>query len=54
MPRHPFHIVDPRPWPIIIAINTFSVASGLVRWFHEKRILLLMLGLLSFIGTAGL
>ena len=31
MPRHPFHIVDPRPWPIMVSINVLSVAIGLVR-----------------------
>jgi len=40
MPRHPFHIVDVRPWPLIIALNVFCLATGLVRWFHEKSLFL--------------
>jgi len=36
MPRHPFHIVDPSPWPILTAINCFGVAMGFIRWFHDK------------------
>lgn len=30
MPRHPFHIVDTRPWPIMIAISVFCLATGLI------------------------
>ena len=47
MPRHPFHIVDPRPWPILVSLNFFSVVTGLVGCFHGKRMFLLMFGLLS-------
>lgn len=54
MPRHPFHIVDPRPWPIIVSLNVFSVATGLVGWFHEKSILLLIFGLFNLLITVAL
>jgi cytochrome c oxidase subunit 3 len=47
MPRHPFHIVDPRPWPVIIAVNVFSLATGLVSWFHEKEMFLLFYRILN-------
>ena len=30
MPRHPFHIVDPRPWPIMVSVYILSVAAGLI------------------------
>ena len=32
--RHPFHLVDPSPWPIFSATMTFTMVSGGVMWFH--------------------
>jgi cytochrome c oxidase subunit 3 len=54
MLRHPYHIVDPRPWPIIVGINAFSLARGLVLWFHEKSIVLLLVSLFNLALTSGL
>jgi cytochrome c oxidase subunit 3 len=54
MPRHPYHIVDPRPWPVIIGVNVFSVARGLVLWFHEKSMLVLILGIFNLAIVSAL
>jgi len=32
--KHPFHLVDPSPWPIFSAFGAFSSAVGAVAWFH--------------------
>nr|NP_049311.1 cytochrome c oxidase subunit 3 [Porphyra purpurea]AAD03114.1 cytochrome c oxidase subunit 3 [Porphyra purpurea] len=32
--RHPFHLVDPSPWPITAAIGAFSCALGGVMYMH--------------------
>ena len=32
--RQPFHLVAPRPWPVMGAIAGFSLAGTLVGWFH--------------------
>ena len=32
--RHPFHIVDPSPWPFVISISIFSSLLNLVNYFH--------------------
>lgn len=32
--RHPFHLVDPSPWPITAAIAAFSCALGGVMYMH--------------------
>nr|YP_010310699.1 cytochrome c oxidase subunit III [Bradysia odoriphaga]UMY76234.1 cytochrome c oxidase subunit 3 [Bradysia odoriphaga] len=42
--NHPFHLVDFSPWPIIGAISTFTLASGLVKWFHQFEMNLFLLG----------
>jgi cytochrome c oxidase subunit 3 len=36
-PKHPFHIVDPSPWPLHLSIGLFFVASGLVMYMHEYQ-----------------
>jgi len=54
MPRHPFHIVDVRPWPILIAVDVFCLVVGLVRWFHEKSLFLLWVGVVNLVVCMGL
>lgn len=33
--RHPFHIVDPSPWPIFTAFNLLGLTIGLVLYMHR-------------------
>nr|ARH54772.1 cytochrome c oxidase subunit 3 [Trigonopterus sp. 7 AH-2016] len=32
--NHPFHLVDPSPWPILSSLSMFSFMMGLIKWFH--------------------
>jgi len=32
--RHPFHLVDPSPWPMFASMMAFTMVSGGVMWFH--------------------
>lgn len=32
--KHPFHLVDPSPWPFFASISAFSCAIGAVLYFH--------------------
>nr|YP_009138128.1 cytochrome c oxidase subunit 3 [Calliarthron tuberculosum]AKG26260.1 cytochrome c oxidase subunit 3 [Calliarthron tuberculosum] len=32
--RHPFHLVDPSPWPFVAAISAFSCAIGATLYIH--------------------
>ena len=32
--QHPFHLVDPRPWPLVASISAITILSGAVMWFH--------------------
>lgn len=32
--RHPFHIVDPSPWPFFASLSVFSSVVGAVLYFH--------------------
>jgi heme/copper-type cytochrome/quinol oxidase subunit 3 len=33
--KHPFHIVDPSPWPLVGATAAFIITSGTVAWIHN-------------------
>nr|YP_009114088.1 cytochrome c oxidase subunit 3 [Palmaria palmata]AHB62151.1 cytochrome c oxidase subunit 3 [Palmaria palmata] len=32
--RHPFHLVDPSPWPFVASLTAFGCAVGLVMYMH--------------------
>nr|QGA73995.1 cytochrome c oxidase subunit 3 [Cryptocephalus flavolimbatus] len=44
--NHPFHLVDPSPWPIISAFGVMTIMVGLIQWFHQLNNNLLFMGLL--------
>lgn len=49
--NHPYHLVDPSPWPAVGAAATFIMAVGAVRWFHGASPWLMILGLLGVLYT---
>lgn len=49
--NHPFHLVDYSPWPLTGAIGAITTVSGLVKWFHQYDISLLILGTIITILT---
>lgn len=44
--RHPYHLVDVSPWPLIRATGAFFLTSGLVIWFHLRVRVLIYIGLI--------
>nr|YP_010555040.1 cytochrome c oxidase subunit III [Schizodactylus jimo]UYR20462.1 cytochrome c oxidase subunit III [Schizodactylus jimo] len=42
--NHPYHLVNPSPWPLTGAIGALVMVSGLVKWFHQYNSSLLLLG----------
>ena len=42
---HPYHLVDPSPWPYLLATNMFLTAVGAALYLHTSFIYLLFLGL---------
>lgn len=34
MQKHPFHLVDPSPWPIFTSLAIWGFTTGCVGWFH--------------------
>nr|YP_009744368.1 cytochrome c oxidase subunit III [Cynoglossus roulei]QIE13322.1 cytochrome c oxidase subunit III [Cynoglossus roulei]QNO35769.1 cytochrome c oxidase subunit III [Cynoglossus roulei] len=49
--KHPYHMVDPSPWPLTGAIAALLLTSGLAMWFHSNSTLLMNLGLTLLILT---
>lgn len=48
---NPYHLVEVRPWPVIGSLRAIFLTTGLVSWFHTKRVTLISLGLLIIIMT---
>ena len=35
--KHPFHLVDPSPWPLFTSVGAFTTTFGGVLYFHGFR-----------------
>lgn len=42
--NHPFHLVNYSPWPLTASIGVITIVSGIVKWFHQFNISLIILG----------
>lgn len=53
---HPFHIVDPSPWPFFTAFAVLFVTVGAAMYMHSYKngLLLLILGFLTLLAVVGL
>nr|ARH54590.1 cytochrome c oxidase subunit 3 [Pogonus iridipennis] len=49
--NHPYHLVDYSPWPLTGALGAMIMVSGLVKWFNQYNMNLLMIGTLVTILT---
>jgi cytochrome c oxidase subunit 3 len=51
--HHPYHLVDPSPWPALGSLAGFSLTSGLVLFMHEHAIgtPIIAVGLLLLFAT---
>ena len=45
-PKHPYHLVDPSPWPIVGAIAAGSLTGGGVLFMHGDGWPLMIVGFL--------
>ena len=53
--KHPFHIVNPSPWPLIVSFSAFFMLFGLVLYMHSYTIgfTLLLLGFTATVINAS-
>ena len=49
--KHPYHLVDPSPWPFIGAMSALVMAVGAVLYMHEGISWVLILGFVGVLGT---
>nr|WIM51118.1 cytochrome c oxidase subunit III [Papilio bootes janaka] len=42
--NHPFHLVNYSPWPLTGAIGVMTLVTGMIKWFHEFNMNLMILG----------
>ena len=49
--KHPYHLVDPSPWPFIGSISAMVLAVGAVLYMHEEISWVMMLGFLGVLVT---
>lgn len=49
--NHPYHLVDYSPWPLTGAIGVITLVVGIVKWFHNFNINLLILGYIIILLT---
>ena len=52
---HPYHLVDPSPWPFVASIGAFATTVGAVMYMHSFQggSILLPLGLILVMFTMG-
>nr|AOY39100.1 cytochrome c oxidase subunit 3 [Trechoblemus micros] len=43
--NHPYHLVDYSPWPLTGALGAMIMVSGLIKWFHQFNMNLLIIGI---------
>jgi len=54
--RHPYHLVDPSPWPILAGLSAFALTTGLVMYMHNYigGGYLLTSGFVSLVSVMGI
>nr|WDE75927.1 cytochrome c oxidase subunit III [Parnassius cephalus] len=49
--NHPYHLVDYSPWPLTGAIGVMTLVTGMIKWFHNFNMNLMILGYIIIIMT---
>lgn len=54
--NHPFHIVDPSPWPLVASLGAFFTVFGFTLYMHfyQNGLFLFTLGLLTLVSTMAI
>ena len=48
---HPYHMVNPSPWPIVGTLAAFLMATGGIWYMHEKQPWVLLVGFVLLLFT---
>ncbi|MGH6948551.1 MAG: cytochrome c oxidase subunit 3 [Kiloniellales bacterium] len=49
--KHPYHLVDPSPWPLVGALAAGTLAVSMVLWMHDFTVWLLPVGIFLVLLT---
>jgi cytochrome c oxidase subunit 3 len=49
--KHPYHLVDPSPWPLTGSFSAGALVLGIILWAHEGSQWVFWLGLAGTLGT---
>ncbi|MGH6991423.1 MAG: cytochrome c oxidase subunit 3, partial [Stellaceae bacterium] len=49
-PKHPYHLVEPSPWPILGAIAGGLFFVGVLLWMHGEGTILLYIGIVCVLA----
>ena len=49
--KHPYHLVDPSPWPLVGAVAGGTLAAGLILYMHYDHTWLLYIGIALIAAT---
>jgi cytochrome c oxidase subunit 3 len=49
--KHPYHLVDPSPWPAVGAVSAAVLAFGLLRFMHADSYVVLLIGVALMLFT---
>lgn len=52
--RHPYHIVDPSPWPFLTGISALGTTSGFIMYMHcfQGGFYLFLIGFISLVNVS--
>ena len=50
-PNHPYHLVDPSPWPVIGSIGAIALTFGLVQFMHGHGLWWIAPGIVILLAT---
>ncbi len=49
--KHPYHLVDPSPWPLVGALGGGGLVFGIVHWAHGGSNIPFIIGLVAVLAT---
>ncbi|WP_137390076.1 cytochrome c oxidase subunit 3 [Rhodoligotrophos defluvii] len=52
--NHPYHLVNPSPWPALGSLAAFVMAVGAVLWFHGSAPWIMIIGGVAVVYTMGM
>ena len=49
-PKHPYHLVNPSPWPILGASAAGLMFTGAILWMHGHGMILMIIGVICVLS----